>query len=147
MGKILKLYLLMFVSKSCSWGICFEKKPKEFAVQTFQNISAVEVNCWYIKDAFVRFDQQIFEKKNIYIRREWLVAFACIQSSSQKVYHDKSASPSIKMQKFHIVQEWDSFWYADQLIYQARLFSCTQSSCSFWYWHILPSEAATGGVL
>ena len=45
MGKILKLYLLMFVSKSCSWAICFEKKPKEFAVQTFQNISAVEVNC------------------------------------------------------------------------------------------------------
>ena len=41
-----------------------EKKTREFVVATFKNVSTVAVYCWYIKDAFAEFCQQIF-KQNI----------------------------------------------------------------------------------
>ena len=42
-----------------------EKKTKESVVGTFKNTVAVAVHCWYIKDAFAGFCQQIFEEKNV----------------------------------------------------------------------------------
>ena len=41
-----------------------EKVTKESVVRTFKNISPVAVHCWYIKDVFAEFLQQIF-KQNI----------------------------------------------------------------------------------
>ena len=44
--------------------ICSENKIRESIVRTlFKNTVAVAVLCWYIKDAFTEFCQQIFEKK------------------------------------------------------------------------------------
>ena len=37
-----------------------EKKTRESVVGTFKNISTVAVHCWYIKDTFSEFYQQIF---------------------------------------------------------------------------------------
>ena len=45
--------------------MCSEKKTKESVVGTFKNICTAAVYCWYIKDAFARFSQETFEKKNI----------------------------------------------------------------------------------
>ena len=39
-----------------------EKKTRESVVGTFKNISTVAVHCWYIKDVFAEFCQQIFEQ-------------------------------------------------------------------------------------
>ena len=38
----------------------FWKNTRESAVGTFENIYTVAVYCWYIKDAFAGFCQQIF---------------------------------------------------------------------------------------
>ena len=43
--------------------ICSEKNTRESEVGTFENICTVAVHCWYIKDAFAGFCQQIFLKK------------------------------------------------------------------------------------
>ena len=40
--------------------ICVNK-PKEFVIETFKNISAELVHCWYIKYSFAGFCQQNFE--------------------------------------------------------------------------------------
>ena len=40
-----------------------EKKTRESVVGTFKVICTVAVHCWYIKDAFVGFCLQFFEKK------------------------------------------------------------------------------------
>ena len=37
-------------------------KTRQSVVGTFKNISTVAVLCWYIKDAFAEFCQQIFEQ-------------------------------------------------------------------------------------
>ena len=42
-----------------------EKKTRESVVGTFKNISEVAVHCWYIKDAFAEFCQQIFEQNTL----------------------------------------------------------------------------------
>ena len=42
-----------------------EKEARESPVGTFKNISTVAVHCWYIKDAFAEFCQQIFEQNII----------------------------------------------------------------------------------
>ena len=39
-----------------------EKKSRESVVGTFKNISTAVVQCWYIKDAFAEFCQQIFQQ-------------------------------------------------------------------------------------
>ena len=44
-----------FCQNGCSWSNCFEKKPKETVVGTFNNISKVGVDCWCIKDTFAGF--------------------------------------------------------------------------------------------
>ena len=38
------------------------KKTRESVAGTFKNISTVAVHCWYIKDVFAEFCQQIFEQ-------------------------------------------------------------------------------------
>ena len=43
--------------------ICSEKNTRESVVGTFKNICTVAVHCWYIKDAFVGFCQQIYLTK------------------------------------------------------------------------------------
>ena len=77
MGKILKNLLTSnyrcLCQNSCSWNICFEKKPKESAVETFKNISSVGVHCRCIKDDFAAFCRQIFEKI-ISEDRGWLLS-------------------------------------------------------------------------
>ena len=40
-----------------------EENIRESVVGTFKNICTVAVHCWYIKDAFAGFSQQIFAKK------------------------------------------------------------------------------------
>ena len=46
--------------------ICSENKIRESIVRTlFKNTVAVAVLCWYIKDAFTEFCQQIKKKKNV----------------------------------------------------------------------------------
>ena len=46
--------------------ICSENEIRESIVRTlFKNTVAVSVLCWYIKDAFTEFCEQIFEKKNV----------------------------------------------------------------------------------
>ena len=45
-------------------GIRFEKKIKESGFETFKNISTEGVHCWYIRDAFTKSSQQLFEEKN-----------------------------------------------------------------------------------
>ena len=42
--------------------ICSEKKTWESVAGTFKNITTVVIHCWYIKDAFTEFCQQIFEQ-------------------------------------------------------------------------------------
>ena len=50
--------------KIASLEICFENKIRESIVTTlFKKTAAVAVLCWYIKDVFTGFCQQIFEKK------------------------------------------------------------------------------------
>ena len=39
-----------------------KKKTRESVVGTLKNISAVVVHCWYIKEAFAEFCQQMFEQ-------------------------------------------------------------------------------------
>ena len=68
---------------------CFEKKQKEFVVETFKNVSTVGVHCWCIKDAFAEFCWLISEKNNQkYFKRHnsGSPAFNWIESSSQKVH-------------------------------------------------------------
>ena len=48
--------------------ICSDKNTGVSVVGTFQKICTVAVHCWYIKDVFAGFCQQIFEKK---IRRHF----------------------------------------------------------------------------
>ena len=52
-----------FLQKSV-FGVPFEKNIKESGFETFKNISAEGVHCWYIRDAFTEFSQQLFEEKN-----------------------------------------------------------------------------------
>ena len=40
-----------------------EKNTRESVVGTYKNICTVAVHCWYIKDDFAGFCQQIFKKK------------------------------------------------------------------------------------
>ena len=60
--------------------ICSEKNTRESEVGTFENICTVAVHCWYIKDAFAGFSQQIFEKKYFrwHFRKNWGKAFATL---------------------------------------------------------------------
>ena len=55
--------------------ICSENKIRESIVRAlFKNTVAVAVLCWYIKDAFTEFCQQIFEKKKCFrghLREHW----------------------------------------------------------------------------
>ena len=44
--------------------ICSDKNTRESVVGTFKNTCTVAVHCWYIKDAFEGFCQQIFKKKS-----------------------------------------------------------------------------------
>ena len=64
--KIWKLYLKV-ITDACVkieiLEIYFEKKTKEFVAGTFRNICAVAVHCWYTKDVFAGFCQQIFKQR------------------------------------------------------------------------------------
>ena len=44
--------------------ICSEKNPRESVVGAFKYICTVAVHCWYIKEAFAGFCQQIYFKEN-----------------------------------------------------------------------------------
>ena len=53
--------------------ICSEKNTRESVVGTFKNICTVAVHCWYIKDAFAGFCQQIILKRGFWrhFRENW----------------------------------------------------------------------------
>ena len=58
--------------------ICSENQIRESIVRIlFKNTVAVAVLCWYIKDAFTEFCQQIFEKKCFrgHLRLNWQKIF------------------------------------------------------------------------
>ena len=64
--KLWKSYLQVITDacvKRAVLEICSEMKTRESVVGTLKNTVAVAVHCWYIKDAFAGFYQQIFEKK------------------------------------------------------------------------------------
>ena len=44
--------------------ICSKKNTKESVVGTFKNRCKVALYCWYVKDAFAGFCQQIFFEKS-----------------------------------------------------------------------------------
>ena len=44
--------------------ICSEKNTRESAVGTFKIMCTVAVYCWYMKDVFAGFCQQIFKKNS-----------------------------------------------------------------------------------
>ena len=72
MKKLWKTYLQVITD------FCVKIAALEISVvETFKNISTVGVHCGYIKDAVVRFHQQIFEKKKKKFRRHvrgWLLS-------------------------------------------------------------------------
>ena len=43
--------------------MCSEKYTRESVAGIFKKICTVAVHCWYIKDAFAGFYQQIFKKE------------------------------------------------------------------------------------
>ena len=60
-----KLYLQVITDacvETAALEICSKKKTKETVVRTFKNIWTVAVHCWYLKEAFAGFCQQILEK-------------------------------------------------------------------------------------
>ena len=57
----------------------FANKTKASVVRIFKTICTVKVHCWYIKDNFAGFFQQI-KKKN---SEDLLAAFTWIQNLSQ----------------------------------------------------------------
>ena len=66
--KLWKLYLQVITDacvKRAVLEICSEMKTRESVVGILKNTVAVAVHCWYIKDAFAGFYQQIFGKKNV----------------------------------------------------------------------------------
>ena len=55
---------MQVITDACVFEICSEKNTRESeVVGTFKNTCTVAVHCWYIKDAFAGFCQQIFSKK------------------------------------------------------------------------------------
>ena len=56
---------MQVITDACVFEICSEKNTRESVVAgTFKNTCTVAVHCWYIKDAFEGFCQQIFKKKS-----------------------------------------------------------------------------------
>ena len=49
---------------SCFWNMFWKE---DYVVGTFKNICTVAIHCWYIKYAFARSCQQVFEKKKFHI--------------------------------------------------------------------------------
>ena len=61
--KLQKFYLLVITDacvKIANLEICSEKNTRESVVGIFKNICTVAVYCWYIKDGFAGFCQQLF---------------------------------------------------------------------------------------
>ena len=59
---------------------------EDYVVGSFRNICTVAIHCWYIKNAFAGFCQQIFEKKKIHI-----LVDDCFHSNSK--FLSKSSYP------------------------------------------------------
>ena len=75
--KLWKLYLQVITDacvKRAVLEICSEMKTRESVVGILKNTVAVAVHCWYIKDAFAGFYQQIFGEKKCFrghLREIW----------------------------------------------------------------------------
>ena len=65
---------MQVITDACVFEICSEKNTREsVVVGTFKNTCTVAVHCWYIKDAFAGFCQQIILKRGFWrhFRENW----------------------------------------------------------------------------
>ena len=98
---------------SCSWNM-FWKEDQTSVVGAFENICRVAVRCWYIKDAFAEFCQQILEKKcRRHFRENWqkktfvtLSRFYPLRSLEVWVYPLKEEN--LRRRSFSDNAEWSS---------------------------------------